>query len=167
LACTKLVEGLQQIGLMKGDIGEAVAKGAHALFFPCGLGHMLGLDTHDMENLGEPYVGYDDQLKQSTQFGLKSLRLGRALEPGFVITVEPGLYFIPDLIDSWKSEKKFMEFINYDKADDYKGFSGIRIEENVLITAHGARILGKALPKTASGIEQLRQELSAADQTLK
>ena len=94
-ACEKLVEGLQQLGLMKGDVKEAVAEGAHSLFFPCGLGHMMGLDTHDMENLGEQYVGYTDELKKSTQFGLKSLRLGKALEEGFVLTVEPGLYFIP------------------------------------------------------------------------
>lgn len=105
-ACEKLTQGLQQLGLMKGDIKESVARGAHALFFPCVLGHMMGLDTHDMENLGEKYVGYDDEIKQSTQFGLKSLRLGRSLETGFVLTVEPGLYFIPDLIDEWQAEKK-------------------------------------------------------------
>ncbi len=158
-ACEKLVDGLQQIGLMKGDKSEAVAKGAHALFFPCGLGHMLGLDTHDMENLGEQYVGYNDQLTQSTQFGLRSLRLGRPLKPGFVITVEPGLYFIPSLIDLWKSEKKFLEFINYGKLNDYKSFGGIRIEEDFCITANGAKLLGKDLPKTAHGIETMRTAL--------
>ncbi len=160
IACEKLVDGLQQLGLMKGDKTEAVAAGAHAVFFPCGLGHMLGLDTHDMENLGEQYVGYTDQLLQSTQFGLKSLRLGRPLESGFVITVEPGLYFIPSLIDLRKAENKFLEFINYERVNDYKDFGGIRIEENFCTTASGAKLLGKNLPKTASGIEALRKSLT-------
>ncbi|MFI5194891.1 MAG: aminopeptidase P family protein [Chitinophagales bacterium] len=159
-ACEKLVDGLQQLGLMKGDKDEAVAAGAHTVFFPCGLGHMLGLDTHDMENLGEQYVGYTDQLQQSTQFGLRSLRLGRPLEPGFVITVEPGLYFIPSLIDLRRSENKFLEFINYDKLDEYKDFGGIRIEENFCITADAAKLLGKNLPRTVRGIETLRNSLT-------
>lgn len=156
LACEKLVEGLQQIGLMKGNAKEAVMEGAHALFFPCGLGHMMGLDVHDMENLGEQYVGYTDALKKSTQFGLKSLRLGRALEPGFVVTVEPGLYFIPELIDQWNTQQKFTDFINYDKLDRYKDFGGIRVEEDFLITSNGHRLLGKELPKSPDEIESLR-----------
>ncbi|MEI7960533.1 MAG: aminopeptidase P family protein, partial [Chitinophagaceae bacterium] len=119
-ACETLAAGLKSIGLMKGDINEAVSQGAHAMFFQCGLGHMLGLDTHDMEDLGEEYVGYTDDLKKSTQFGLKSLRLGRKLEAGFVVTVEPGIYFIPELIDLWRSQNKFPEFINYDKLETYK-----------------------------------------------
>lgn len=147
LACEKLAEGLKLIGLMKGDTKEAVRQGAHAMFFQCGLGHMLGLDTHDMEDLGEEYVGYTDELKKSTQFGLKSLRLGRKLETGFVVTVEPGIYIIPELIDLWKSENKFSEFINYEKLETYKDFSGIRIEEDLLITADGSRILGQSLPR--------------------
>ncbi|MFD3002957.1 aminopeptidase P family protein [Pontibacter toksunensis] len=155
-ACEKLVEGLQQIGLMKGDIQEAVAQGAHAQFFPCGLGHMMGLDTHDMENLGEEYVGYTENLRKSTQFGLKSLRLGRALEAGFVLTVEPGLYFNPDLMDLWSGEKKFAEFINYHKLEAFRDFGGIRIEEDFLITPTGSRLFGKPLPKTVEGIEALR-----------
>lgn len=155
-ACEKLVEGLQQFGLMKGDVKEAVAAGAHALFFPCGLGHMMGLDIHDMENLGEQYVGYTDELKKSTQFGLKSLRLGRALEEGFVLTVEPGLYFIPELIDKWESEKKFTRFINYDKLNPYKTLGGIRLEDDYLITKNGCRLLGKQLPKLPEEIESLR-----------
>lgn len=155
-ACEKLVEGLQQVGLMKGDAQEAVARGAHALFFPCGLGHMMGLDTHDMEDLGEEYVGYTEELKKSTQFGLKSLRLARALEPGFVLTVEPGLYFNPDLMDLWAAEKRLQEFINYDKLKAYRSFGGIRIEEDFLITPEGSRLLGKHLPRTAEGLEQLR-----------
>jgi len=157
-ACEKLAEGLKQVGLMKGDIKEAVAQGAHALFFPCGLGHMLGLDTHDMEDLGEEYVGYTDDIKKSTQFGLKSLRLARALEPGFVLTVEPGLYFIPELIDLWAANKKFEQFINYDKLSAYRSFGGIRIEEDFLITAQGSRLLGKDLPKTIEGIEAFREQ---------
>ncbi len=143
LACEKLAEGLKSVGLMKGDIKEAVNRGAHAMFFQCGLGHMLGLDTHDMEDLGEEYVGYTDELKKSTQFGLKSLRLGRKLETGFVLTVEPGIYFIPELIDLWRKENKFSEFINYKKLETYKIFGGIRIEEDLLITHDGSRILGK------------------------
>jgi Xaa-Pro aminopeptidase len=144
-ACEKLAEGLKSIGLMKGDTKDAVSQGAHAMFFQCGLGHMLGLDTHDMEDLGEEYVGYTDELKKSTQFGLKSLRLGRKLEAGFVVTVEPGIYFIPELIDLWKSQNRFSEFINYKKLETYKDFSGIRIEEDLLITDNGSRILGKSL----------------------
>ena len=145
LACEKLAEGLKVIGLMKGDTKEAVRQGAHAMFFQCGLGHMLGLDTHDMEDLGEEYVGYTDELKKSTQFGLKSLRLGRKVETGFVLTIEPGIYFIPELIDLWKAENKFSDFINYEKLETYKDFSGIRIEEDLLITEKGSRILGKPL----------------------
>ena len=156
-ACEKLVEGLQQFGLMKGDVKEAVAEGAHSLFFPCGLGHMMGLDTHDMENLGEQYVGYTDELKKSTQFGLKSLRLGKALEEGFVLTVEPGLYFIPELIDQWEAEKKFTRFINYDKLKPYKNLGGIRLEDDYLITKNGCRLLGKQLPKLPEEIESFRR----------
>jgi len=155
-ACEKLVEGLHQLGLMKGDIKEAVALGAHALFFPCGLGHMMGLDTHDMENLGEQYVGYNKSIKQSKQFGLKSLRLGKELEEGFVITVEPGLYFNPDLINEWSAEKKFESFINYDRQENFKNVSGIRIEEDFLISTQGSQLLGKPLAKTADEIEELR-----------
>ena len=155
-ACEKLVEGLHQLGLMKGDIKEAVALGAHALFFPCGLGHMMGLDTHDMENLGEQYVGYNKSIKQSKQFGLKSLRLGKELEEGFVITVEPGLYFNPDLINEWSAEKKFESFINYDRLENFKNVSGIRIEEDFLISTQGSQVLGKPLAKTADEIEELR-----------
>ena len=155
-ACEKLVEGLQQFGLMKGDVKEAVAEGAHALFFPCGLGHMMGLDIHDMENLGEQYVGYTDELKKSTQFGLKSLRLGKALEEGFVLTVEPGLYFIPELIDQWEAEIKFTRFINYDKLSPYKNLGGIRLEDDYLITKNGCKLLGKQLPKSPEEIELFR-----------
>ncbi len=153
LACRTLAQGLKTLGLMKGDVDEAVKAGAHAAFFPCGLGHMLGLDTHDMENLGEAYVGYTDSVVKSSQFGLKSLRLGKQLEPGFVITVEPGLYFNHILFDEWEAAGLFKDFINYDQLKRYLGFGGVRVEEDVLITPDGCRILGEMLPKTAHDIE--------------
>lgn len=154
-ACKTIAEGLKEIGLMKGNIEDAVAAGAHAMFFPCGTGHMMGLDIHDMEDLGEQYVGYGDDVR-STQFGLKSLRLARKLEPGFVLTIEPGIYFIPELIDKWRSENKFTDFLNYEKLETYKDFSGIRNEENFLITEEGKLLLGKPKPKTISEVEALR-----------
>lgn len=155
LSCRVICEGLKDLGLMKGDAAEAVAAGAHAMFFPCGLGHMMGLDVHDMENLGEVWVGYDGQPK-STQFGRKSLRLARPLEPGFVLTIEPGIYFIPELIDYWKAEKRFEDFINYDKLESYRDFTGLRNEEDYLITEDGARLLGKKIPFTTEEVEALR-----------
>ena len=156
LSAEVIVEGMKSAGLMKGDAKEAVKAGAHALFFPHGLGHMMGLDVHDMENLGEAYVGYGDQPK-SKQFGRKSLRLARELEPGFVLTIEPGIYFIPQLIDSWHAEKRFADFINYDKVITYKDFGGIRNEEDYLITADGARLLGKKILRHADALEELRK----------
>lgn len=155
LSCRVICDGLKDLGIMKGDSAEAVAAGAHAMFFPCGLGHMMGLDVHDMENLGEVWVGYDGQPK-STQFGRKSLRLARPLEPGFVLTIEPGIYFIPELIDYWKAEKRFADFINYDKLEEYRDFTGLRNEEDYLITEDGARLLGKRIPMTADEVEALR-----------
>jgi Xaa-Pro aminopeptidase len=154
MAAGIIAEGLKELGLMKGDPEEAVAAGAHALFFPHGLGHMLGLDVHDMEGLGENYVGYSDSLKRSDQFGLAYLRMGRELEPGFVITNEPGCYFIPALIDQWKGEKKHSQFINYDQVEKYRGFGGVRIEDDVLITDSGSRILGTPIPKTVEEVEE-------------
>lgn len=148
--------GLKDLGLMKGDPEEAVKAGAHALFFPHGLGHMMGLDVHDMEDLGEDYVGYNEEYVRSDQFGLAFLRLGRKLEPGFVITVEPGIYFIPQLIDQWKAEGLHSEFINFDALDAYRTFGGIRIEEDLLITEDGSRLLGDGVPKTVADIEELR-----------
>ncbi len=158
LASTKLAEGLKEIGLMKGDPEEAVANGAHTLFFQCGLGHFMGLDVHDMENLGENYVGYTDELKKSTEFGLKSLRLGKALETGNVLTVEPGIYFNPFLIDSWEKQKKHVDFINYPEVKKFKNFGGIRVEEDLLINDSGSRILGTPLAKNASEIEKLKNQ---------
>jgi len=146
--------GLKDLGIMKGDLDEAVAAGAHALFFPHGLGHMLGLDVHDMEGLGEDNVGYSGSLKRSEQFGLAYLRLGRELEPGMVVTNEPGCYFISALIDLWKKEKKFDQFINYDRVEQYRDFGGVRIEDDVLITGSGSRILGTPIPKTAVEVEE-------------
>jgi Xaa-Pro aminopeptidase len=156
LACRTLAEGLKGLGLMKGNLDDAVAQGAHAMFFQCGLGHMMGLDVHDMENLGEVWVGYEGQAK-STQFGLKSLRLARPLEPGFVITIEPGLYFIPELISRWKAEGRFREFIDYDRLDTFADFGGARIEEDLLVTPDGHRILGKPRPRTIPEVEAARQ----------
>lgn len=156
-ACRTIGEGLREIGLMKGDINEAVNEGAHAMFFPCGTGHMMGLDVHDMEDLGEVYVGYEGQPK-STLFGLKSLRLARELKPGFVITIEPGIYFIPQLIDSWKAEKKFEDFINYEELEKYRDFGGLRNEEDFLITENGARLLGKYIPTTVEEIEEIKNQ---------
>ena len=150
-----IAEGMKEMGFMKGDLDAAVQQGAHALFFQCGLGHMMGMDVHDMENLGEVYVGYNGEAK-STQFGLKSLRLGRELEENFVLTIEPGIYFIPELIDMWKAENRFAEFINYDKVEQYKDFGGCRNEEDFLITKNGARLLGKPIPKTIADVEAMR-----------
>lgn len=156
LAAKVLMEGLKDAGVMKGDAAEAVAAGAHTMVFQCGLGHMMGLDVHDMEDLGEEFVGYTETLKKSKEFGWKSLRLARALEPGFVVTIEPGLYFIPELMDQYEAEKKFSEFINYGKLKEFRDFGGIRIEEDFVITAEGNRLLGKPLAKTAEDIEALR-----------
>ena len=146
---------LKELGLMKGNIDDAVASGAHALFMPHGLGHMMGLDVHDMESFGEDLVGYNDEIKRSSQFGTAYLRLGRKLETGFVITNEPGIYFIPALIDKWKAEKINSEFINFDKVETYKDFGGIRLEDDILITDKGARVLGKAIPKTVAEVEDI------------
>jgi Xaa-Pro aminopeptidase len=153
LACRHLIAGLKALGLIRGDVDAAVAAGAHALFMPGGLGHMLGLDVHDMEGLGEDYVGYTDEIQRSEQFGTCNLRLARALESGFVITVEPGLYFIPELIDQWKAEKKFEEFIDYNKVEAYRDFGGIRIEDDVLVLEDDRRVLGKPIPKSIEDVE--------------
>jgi Xaa-Pro aminopeptidase len=154
-ACRTIFEGLKAFGLTKGDTAEAVEAGAHALFFPCGTGHMMGLDIHDMENLGEQWVGYDG-VPKSTQFGLKSLRLAKELKPGYVLTIEPGIYFIPDLMNLWKSEKLHTQFLNYGEIEKFRNFGGLRNEEDFLITEEGARRLGKALPLTIEGVEAVR-----------
>jgi Xaa-Pro aminopeptidase len=153
LAARIIVDGLKSIGLMKGDPAEAVAQGAQALFFPHGLGHMMGLDVHDMESLGENNVGYDASVERSRQFGLAYLRMARPLEAGHVMTVEPGIYFIPALIDQWKAEGKALDFVAYDKLEAYRGFGGVRIEDDILVTKDGVRILGRPIPKTVAQVE--------------
>ncbi len=140
-ACRALAGALADMGLMRGDLDEAVKAGAHALFMPHGIGHMLGLDAHDMENLGDD-VGYAPGTSRSTQFGLNALRLARTLEPGFILTVEPGCYFIPELIDRWKAQRHLEAFICYDEVEKFRNFGGIRIEDDVLITDTGSRVLG-------------------------
>jgi Xaa-Pro aminopeptidase len=155
-AAETLANGMIAIGLMKGNAEEIVNAGAHALFFPHGLGHLLGLDVHDMEDLGENNTGYDETYKRSNQFGTQFLRYGKELKTGLVLTVEPGIYFIPALIDLWKKEGKFTQYINYDKLDKYSSFGGIRVEDNILITNEGYRILGNPIPKTIKEIESLK-----------
>lgn len=154
--CKVLAQGLKDLGLMKGDVNEAVAAGAHALFMPHGLGHMMGLDVHDMEDLGQIYVGYDDEVRPIQQFGTSSLRMGRRLQEGFVITDEPGCYFIPDLIDQWKEKGMHKDFLVYDKIESFKDFGGIRLEDDILITPEGSRFLGdKRTPITVEEVEEI------------
>jgi len=155
LACRSLADDLKTVGCMKGDLDVAVRAGAHAMFFQCGVGHMMGFDVHDMEGLGEQYVGYDHTVTRSTQFGLKSLRMGRALEPGMVMTVEPGIYMIPTLMDKWRAEGKFTDFLNYDAIDRFRTFGGIRVEDNIVVTETGNRILGKPIPIEMADVEAL------------
>ena len=143
--CRLMTERLKALGLMKGDTEEAVRQGAHAMFMPHGLGHMMGMDVHDMEGLGQNYVGFDDEVQPSTQFGLNCLRCGRRLQPGFVMTDEPGIYFIPHLIDLWRSQGMHKDFINYEAMESYKDFGGIRLEDDILITENGCRVLGKEI----------------------
>lgn len=157
-AAKTIVDGLKEVGLMKGDSEEAVQAGAHTMFFQTGLGHQMGMDVHDMENLGEEYVGYTLDLPKSKEFGLKSLRLGRKLEPGFVVTVEPGIYIIPALIDMRRSDKIAQQFINFDLLDMYRDFGGIRIEDDLLITESGSQILGEPLPRSVAAVEEVRQQ---------
>jgi Xaa-Pro aminopeptidase len=155
MAAKIIATELKNLGLMKGDVDEAVAAGAHALFFPHGLGHMMGLDVHDMEALGENYIGYNDEVKRSDQFGTAFLRFALPYKPGHVFTVEPGCYFIPELIEKWKSEGKFKDFISYPKIDSFMSIGGIRIEDDVLITEKGYKVLGKPIPKTIKEIESV------------
>ena len=153
IAARVLTEHLKALGLMHGDADAAVREGAHALFFPHGLGHMLGVDVHDMEALGEDFVGYDAEYQRSDQFGTAYLRLGKRLQEGFVVTVEPGCYFIPELVRQWKEEGRHTDYIDYDEVETWLGFGGVRIEDDVLVTADGSRILGKPIPKTVAEVE--------------
>jgi Xaa-Pro aminopeptidase len=153
-AAAALVSRLKDLKLMKGDISEAVEAGAHALFFPHGLGHMLGLDVHDMEGLGETHVGYDGSIRRSEQFGLAYLRMARELRPGHVLTVEPGIYFIPALIDDWRTKGKFADFVDYARVERFRDFGGVRIEDDILVTDRGCRVLGPPIPKTVADVEE-------------
>lgn len=155
-ASIKLLSGLKSLGLVKGDPVEAAHAGVHTLFFQCGLGHMMGLDVHDMEDLGEAYVGYDDSIQKRTDFGWKSLRLGKELRPGFVLTVEPGIYFIPELIERWQATRHLEPFVDYNALQAWKNFGGVRIENNYLITGSGSKLLGKPLAMSVKEVEALR-----------
>ena len=152
-ACLSIISGLIDLNIMEGDKEEIYESGAHALFMPHGIGHMMGLDVHDMQDLGEDLVGYSDNYTRSTQFGTSFLRMARKLEKGMVLTVEPGVYFIPALINKWESENILAEYINYDALDDYRTFGGIRIEDDIVITEEGSRLLGKPIPKSIADIE--------------
>ena len=154
--CRTMTERLKELGLMKGDTEEAVRAGAHAMFLPHGLGHMMGMDVHDMEGLGQIYVGFDNETQPNLeQFGTNCLRMGRRLEPGFVVTDEPGIYFIPHLIDLWRKEQHCAEFLNFDKLEEYKDFGGIRIEDDLLITEDGCRFMGsKRIPYHPAELEE-------------
>ena len=153
--CRLMTDRLKELGLMKGDTEEAVKAGAHAMFLPHGLGHMMGMDVHDMEALDQRYVGYDEEIQPSDQFGTNALRLGRRLQEGFVVTDEPGIYFIPALIDDWKASGHYKEFINFDLLETYKDFGGIRIEDDLLITKDGCRCIGKdRIPYHPAEIEE-------------
>jgi Xaa-Pro aminopeptidase len=144
------------VDFLKGDIDEILAVGAHALYFPHGLGHLMGLDVHDMESLGEEYSGYDEKTVRSDLFGFSQLRYGKELQAGLILTVEPGLYFIPSLVEKWRSERRYERFINYDKAEKLQSFGGIRIEDDILVTQTGCRILGRPIPKKMDEIEGMR-----------
>ena len=158
--CRRMTERLKELGLMKGDTDEAVAAGAHAMFLPHGLGHMMGMDVHDMEGLGQIYVGFDEETRPNLeQFGTNCLRMGRRLEEGFVVTDEPGIYFIPALIDDWKSSGQCKEFLNFDMLETYKDFGGIRIEDDILITNDGCRFLGnKRIPYHPQELEDFMKQ---------
>ncbi len=154
-AAEVIASGLKELGLMKGDVTEAVRNGAHALFMPHGLGHMMGLDVHDMEDLGQLYVGYDDETRPVDQFGTAYVRMGRKLQPGFVITNEPGIYFIPALIEKWKAEKINTGFINFNHLESFLDFGGIRLEDDILVTETGSEILGDRIPITPDEVEEV------------
>lgn len=149
-----ITSGLKELGLMKGNVSDAVINGAHAMFFPHGLGHMMGLDVHDMEDLGENNVGYDDETRRSTQFGTAYLRLGKKLEEGYVLTNEPGIYFIPALIEQWRREGTNKDFIDFSKLESYITFGGIRLEDDLLVTGDGCRLIGERIPIYPGEVEE-------------
>lgn len=149
------IKRLNELGLLKGSYEEALEKGVYGLFYPHGLGHMLGLDVHDMESLGEDMVGYSEAIKREAEFGISFLRLGKNLEAGFCITIEPGIYFIPELYYQWANEKKHSHLINYEKFETYLNFGGIRIEDNIFINKSDSENLSAFIPKSISEIESL------------
>ncbi|MCR4994973.1 MAG: aminopeptidase P N-terminal domain-containing protein [Bacteroidales bacterium] len=159
-AARVITEGMKSLGLMRGNTDDALAAGAHALFFPHGLGHAMGMDVHDMEGLGQTYVGFDDEVQpRLDQFGTNALRFGRRLQEGYVMTDEPGIYFIPALIDEWRANRHCADFLNFDRIDEYRDFGGIRIEDDLLITADGARYLGeKMIPYHVDDLEAFINE---------
>lgn len=159
-AARKMCQGLSELGLMKGDPEEAAQRGAHTLFFQHGLGHLLGLDVHDMENFGEQRIGYDPTMVKSTEFGFRSLRLGHELQDGYVITIEPGIYFIPQLIDKFEAENLHSDFINYKEVRKYQDLGGIRIEDDYLIRESGIELLGEPLVKEIKDVEAVRSNIS-------
>jgi len=163
--CRMMTERLKELGLMKGDTDEAVRQGAHAMFLPHGLGHMMGMDVHDMEGLGQIYVGFDDETRPNLeQFGTNCLRMGRRLQEGFVVTDEPGIYFIPALIDEWRAKGHCADFLCYDKIETYKDFGGIRIEDDVLITRDGCRFLGsQRIPYHPKDLEEFMNSNNATN----
>lgn len=154
--CRLMATRLKELGLMKGDVEEAVRQGAHAMFLPHGLGHMMGMDVHDMEGLGQIYVGFDEETRPNLeQFGTNCLRCGRRLQEGWVMTDEPGIYFIPALIDDWRAKGLHKDFINYDLLETYKDFGGIRLEDDILITKDGCRFIGdKLIPYHINEVEE-------------
>ena len=156
-ACRSITENMKSLGLLKGNTDDIISNGVHALFLPCGTGHMMGLDVHDMENLGEVWVGYDGEPK-STQFGMKSLRFAKPLQAGHVFTIEPGIYFIPELMDKWQAEGHFNDFVNWNEVQKFRNFGGIRNEEDYMMTENGAQRLGTKLkPKTVEEVEAIRR----------
>lgn len=155
IAAERIAEGLKDLGLLRGNVQDAVQLGVHALFFPHGLGHMIGLDVHDMEDLGENYIGYDDEITRSEQFGTAYLRMAKRLKEGNTVTVEPGIYFIDALINKWQVEGRFKDFINYAAIEKFRGFGGIRIEDNVLVTNSGPHIIGNPIPKNPEELEDI------------
>ncbi|MCA9732165.1 MAG: aminopeptidase P family protein [Deferribacteres bacterium] len=157
-ACKEIVSGLKDLGLVNGSVDDAMEAGVFGFFMQCGLGHLMGLDVHDLEGLGESYVGYDKTVQRSTMFGLSSLRFGRQLQPGYVITVEPGIYFIPALFEMWKGEKTMADFINYNAVEKWLDFGGVRIEDDVVITEKGNKILGKHIPRSIDEVESIMAE---------
>jgi Xaa-Pro aminopeptidase len=155
LANKILIQRFKELGILKGDDQDMLDQGVAGLFMPHGLGHMIGLDVHDMEDIGENYVGYEEGQVRANYLGLKSLRLAKTLQPGYALTVEPGIYFIPQLIDKYKSENRFSDFVNYSKLEDYYDFGGIRIEDNILVSDSGSRLIGDYIPKEIHEVEDV------------